>query len=278
MILRWIERSDDRNRFFASCWVMVEPPCTTSLARAFSTQGAGRADEVDAEVLEEAPVLGGERGLDQMVGDLLQRHGVVVQDAALADLVAVAIEEFDAYLPVRMLALRRTPCRAGMASDIQQREAAERRASSPSEKASLRRRFQPLSRKRAKKLVMPFQRSFAPSQVSAREESIQASTRSQSMGPLRPPCLKNQSCTFQASYRSSRRTAALDPRGLPPSPRPNQGRNPAPRAQSLSPSAPAARVERSCRLFWPNFWPSPARIVGKARAGSGQPRLPLIGS
>src|SRR5262245_16266278 len=54
---------------------------------------------------------------------------------------------------------------------------------------------------------MPFQRSFAPSQVSASEESIQESTRSQSMGPLRPLCLKNQSCTFQASRRFAKGAA-----------------------------------------------------------------------
>ena len=61
-------------------------------------QGARGADDVDAEVLEEAAVLGGERGLDQVVGDLLERHGVVVQDAALADLGAVAVEELDRVL------------------------------------------------------------------------------------------------------------------------------------------------------------------------------------
>src|SRR5581483_4684497 len=43
-------------------------------------------------------VLGGERGLDEVVGDLLQRHRIVVQDAALADLDAVAVEEFDRIL------------------------------------------------------------------------------------------------------------------------------------------------------------------------------------
>ena len=78
-------------------------------------QGARRADEVDAEVLEEAPVLGGERGLDEVVGNLLQRHGVVVQDAALADLVAVAVDELDGVLagddPLSSNSLR-----AGMAS------------------------------------------------------------------------------------------------------------------------------------------------------------------
>ena len=47
-------------------------------------------------MLKKAPVLGGERGLDQMVGNFLQRHGVAVQDAALADLVAEAIDEGDA--------------------------------------------------------------------------------------------------------------------------------------------------------------------------------------
>jgi hypothetical protein len=57
---------------------MVEPPCTTSLARAFSISARG-----------------GQRRLDQVVGHLLQRHRVVVQDAALADLVAVPVEELD---------------------------------------------------------------------------------------------------------------------------------------------------------------------------------------
>ena len=80
----------------ASCCVSDEPPCTTSLARRFSTSARERAEEVDAEVLEEAAVLGGERRLDDGVGDLLERHGVVVQDAALADLVARRVEELDA--------------------------------------------------------------------------------------------------------------------------------------------------------------------------------------
>ena len=61
-------------------------------------QRAGGADEVDAEMLEEAAILGGERGLDEVIGDLLERHRVVVQDAALADLGAVAVEEFHGEL------------------------------------------------------------------------------------------------------------------------------------------------------------------------------------
>src|SRR5581483_689955 len=47
---------------------------------------------------------------------------------------------------------------------------------------------------RAKKLDTAFQRSCTDCQVSARDESIQASRPSQSMSRLRLPCLKNQSC------------------------------------------------------------------------------------
>ncbi len=60
--------------------------------------GAQRAGDVDAEMLVEAPVLGGERRLDQVVGEFLERDGIVVADAARADLVAVAVEEGDGEL------------------------------------------------------------------------------------------------------------------------------------------------------------------------------------
>ena len=49
-------------------------------------------------MLVEAPVLGREHRLDQVVGELLERDGVVVPDAARADLVAVAVEEGDGEL------------------------------------------------------------------------------------------------------------------------------------------------------------------------------------
>jgi hypothetical protein len=62
-------RSLLRNRFLASCWVIVEPPCTTPPACALVTQRAEGAGEVDAEMLVEAPVLGRQRRLDQMVGN-----------------------------------------------------------------------------------------------------------------------------------------------------------------------------------------------------------------
>ena len=56
------------------------------------------AHHVDAEMLEEAPILGGEGGLDHVVGNFFERHRIVAQQPALADFVAVAIEEGDAIL------------------------------------------------------------------------------------------------------------------------------------------------------------------------------------
>jgi hypothetical protein len=82
----------------ASCCVIDEPPCTTPLRLDVGRQRAQGAREVDAEMLVEAPVLGREHGLDQMVGKFLERHRVVVADAALAELVAVAVEEGDGEL------------------------------------------------------------------------------------------------------------------------------------------------------------------------------------
>ncbi len=63
--------------------------------------GAERAEgagEVDAEMLVEAAILGGEHRLDQMIGKFLQRHRVVDAQAAIADAGAVAIEEDDREL------------------------------------------------------------------------------------------------------------------------------------------------------------------------------------
>ena len=112
LILRCSERSAERNRFLASCWVMRRAALHHLVGTRVFDQGAGRANEVDAEVLEEAPVLGGQRRLDQVIGQLFERHGVVVQNAALADLVAVAVEKLTLYLPVGMRS-RRTPSAPG---------------------------------------------------------------------------------------------------------------------------------------------------------------------
>ena len=52
-------------------------------------------------MLEEAAVLGRQHRLDDMVGHLVDRHGVALDDAALADLVAVAVEEGDGEIVLR---------------------------------------------------------------------------------------------------------------------------------------------------------------------------------
>src|SRR5262245_62303700 len=58
-------------------------------------------------MFEKAPVLSRQRRLDLHVGDFFERHRVVAQHAALADLVAEAIEEGDAVLVSEIhLALR----------------------------------------------------------------------------------------------------------------------------------------------------------------------------
>src|SRR5690606_3723338 len=55
--------------------------------------GAGETDEIDAVMFEEAPVLRGKHGLDDVVRHFLDGNGVALDDAALADLVTVAVEE-----------------------------------------------------------------------------------------------------------------------------------------------------------------------------------------
>ena len=49
--------------------------------------------DVDAEMVEEAAVLGRQHRLDEMVGQFVEGNRVVVLDAAPADLDAVAVEE-----------------------------------------------------------------------------------------------------------------------------------------------------------------------------------------
>ena len=63
--------------------------------------GAHEAEEVDAVMLEEAAVLGGEHRLDDVVGHLVDRDRFALDDAALADLVALAVEEGDGEIVLR---------------------------------------------------------------------------------------------------------------------------------------------------------------------------------
>ena len=89
----------------ASCWVMDEPPCTTSLARAFSNRARAVPMTSMPKCSKKRRSSVASVALIEVIGDLLERHGVVVQDAALADLVAVAVEEFDGVLAGVDLAL-----------------------------------------------------------------------------------------------------------------------------------------------------------------------------
>ena len=56
-------------------------------------QRARGAGDVDAEMVVEAAVLGGQRRLDQIVRKILQRNRIIVLDAAAADRIAVAVEK-----------------------------------------------------------------------------------------------------------------------------------------------------------------------------------------
>ena len=63
--------------------------------------GADQPQKVDAVMLEEASVLGGEHRLDDVVGHLVDRDRFALDDAALADLVALAVEEGDGEIVLR---------------------------------------------------------------------------------------------------------------------------------------------------------------------------------
>ena len=112
-------------------------------------EGPERAHDVDAEMLEEAPVLGRQGRLDHDVGNFFERYRVVTQQAALADLVAEAIEEGDAVLVGEVhLALRDLEGRKGEGGEHDNR--APTLSVSPSQASSLSARTKPLTSKRPK--------------------------------------------------------------------------------------------------------------------------------
>ena len=86
-------RSLVRNRFLASCWRDRRAALAHAAGLRVGDQRARGAGDVDAEMIVEAAVFGGERRLDQIVRKIFQRNRVVVLDAAAADRIAVAIEE-----------------------------------------------------------------------------------------------------------------------------------------------------------------------------------------
>ena len=68
-------------------------------------QGAAGAPQIDAVVFKETAVFGRERGFDQVVGNFIEWYRIVVQDAALAKLVAIGVEKFDREFSRREFAL-----------------------------------------------------------------------------------------------------------------------------------------------------------------------------
>src|SRR5262245_60839669 len=199
LILRCKERSEDRNRFLASCWLMVEPPCTTSLARAFSKSAR-------AVPMKSTPKCSKKRRSSVASVALMRWSGISSRGtASLCRMPRWPISvpwrsrNFTANLPVLIL-FSSNSLMAGMARmNSTTKPPAPMVSASPS--ASLASRFHPVSRKRAKKLEKAFQRSCADCQPCASEESIQASMPSQSISRLRGPCLKNQSCKASPRLR-----------------------------------------------------------------------------
>src|SRR5262249_56290265 len=57
-----------------------------------------KAGKVERKMFEKPPILGGERRLDQVVGELVERDCVIVADAARAQFIAIAVEEGDREL------------------------------------------------------------------------------------------------------------------------------------------------------------------------------------
>ena len=93
--LRESVRSWVRNRFLASCWVSVEPPCDTPRRRMLATDGAGDADRVDAVVRIEAPVLDRDERLRHVARQVLERHRGAAHVAAGGEQMALQIDDLD---------------------------------------------------------------------------------------------------------------------------------------------------------------------------------------
>jgi hypothetical protein len=178
---------------------MVEPPCTTSLARAFSKRAR-------AVPMKSTPKCSKKRRSSVASVALMRWSGISSSGtASLCRMPRWPISvpwrsrNFTANLPVLIFSSSNSLI-AGMAkTKSSTRPPAPMVIASPT--ASLKRRFHPVSRKRAKKLETAFQRSWADCQLWASEESIQASMPSQSISRLRAPCLKNQSCKASPRFR-----------------------------------------------------------------------------
>ena len=94
-ILRESVRSWVRNRFLASCWVSVEPPCDAAAAGDVAHHRPRDADRIDAEMRIEAPVLDRDEGLGQIGRQVDEPDRRAAGVAAIGDQRAVVGEDGD---------------------------------------------------------------------------------------------------------------------------------------------------------------------------------------
>ena len=91
--LRLMSRFDVRIRFFTSCWVIVEPPCSISPDVRFFERGTEHRVHVDAVVVPERLVLDrDDRVLDDL-RHLRERDVLAVDEPELGDHVALRVED-----------------------------------------------------------------------------------------------------------------------------------------------------------------------------------------
>ena len=86
--LRSSVRSGDRNRFLASCWVSVEPPCTMRPVMTLVSMARRQAERIDAEMRIEAAVLDGDDRLGNIGRHVFERQRLAAGRAAIGDDVA----------------------------------------------------------------------------------------------------------------------------------------------------------------------------------------------
>ena len=171
--------------------------------RAGSRPARARARDVDAEVVEEAPVLGRQHRLDQIVRHLLQRHRVALVDAALADLVAVAVEEGDGEIALG------PPVAAGRVQGGDGECQHEHRAAGAERKALAQqlhdaRASMPVTRKRRMNREIAFEAAGDCPAGRNRVESIHASTSISRMPRRRLRLLWNGSRTLLVLWEPKR--------------------------------------------------------------------------
>ena len=99
--LRMNVRSWVRNRFLASCWVSVEPPCDDAAMQDVGHGRARDADGIDAVMRIEAAVLDGDESLRQIGRQFLQRDIGAGHFAARRQHAAVEADDLDRRRPFR---------------------------------------------------------------------------------------------------------------------------------------------------------------------------------